>query len=67
MHHTCTSNGRSGWFTVTNRMNNSVITFFLNDGQTVALVDNVSDSIDGILVDDNGKKIKTLFINLRVS
>jgi hypothetical protein len=62
--YTCTSNGRSAVFTVVKRKSNDVVTMLLYDGQDVALVDNMSDSIDGILLDDHGNKIQTLFINL---
>ncbi|KAG0623410.1 hypothetical protein M758_3G173100 [Ceratodon purpureus] len=64
--YTCTNNGKSAVLTVGTKRKpaNNVATIFLYDGQNVALVDNMSDSIDGILVDDMGKKIQTLFINL---
>ncbi|KAG0555276.1 hypothetical protein M758_12G160400 [Ceratodon purpureus] len=64
MQYTCTGNGRSGMFTIANHKSDNVVTLLLYDGQNVALVDNISDSIDGILVDDKGRKIQTLFINL---
>ena len=63
--YTITSNEGSAMFTVaTNKPDNKVVTVLLYDGQEVALVDNMRDSIDGILVDDKGNKIQTLFINL---
>lgn len=46
MQYTCTGNGRNGMFTVANRKDENVVTFFLNDGENLALVDNVNDSID---------------------
>lgn len=64
MQYTCTGNGRNGMFTVANYKDDNVVTFFLNDGQILALVDNISDSIDGLLVDSKGNKIQTLFIDL---
>jgi len=64
MQYTCTGNGRNGMFTVANSKDENVVTFFLDDGQILALVDNVIDSIDGLLVDSKGNRIQTLFINL---
>lgn len=64
MQYTCTGNGRSGMFTLANHKSDNVVTILLYEGQIVALLDNISDSIDGILVDDKGHKIQTLFINL---
>jgi hypothetical protein len=64
MQYTCTGNGSSGMFTVANHKSDNVVTVMLYDGQIVALVDNINDSIDGLLVDDKGQKLQTLFINL---
>lgn len=64
MQYTCTGNGRSGMFTVGNYKDDNVITLILYDGQIVAMEDNISDSIDGLLVDEKGRRIQTLFINL---
>jgi len=63
--YTCTSNGTSAMFTLAKRKpDNKVITILLYDGQEAALVDHMSDIIDGILVDEKGNQIQTLFINL---
>lgn len=59
-----TTNGRSGLFTMANRKDDNVVTVPLLDGQVLALCDNISDMVDGILVDEQGRKIKTVFINL---
>jgi hypothetical protein len=64
MQYTCTGNGRNGMFTVANYKDENVVTFLLVDGRILALVDNFSDSIDGLLVDSKGNRIQTLFINL---
>lgn len=62
--YTCTSNGGSAMFTVAKPRGNDMATMLLYDGQEVALVDNMGESIDGVLVDEKGNKIQTLFINL---
>lgn len=64
MEFTCARNGRSGFFTMANRDDDSTVTIVLYDGQIVALVDNRNESIDGLLIYDSGHRIRTLFINL---
>ena len=59
-----TTNGVSGIFTIMNQINASVVTIMLYENQALALVTNMKDSINGILVDTQGRKIQTIFINL---
>jgi hypothetical protein len=59
-----TGNIESSMFTLANRGDGFVITITLFAGQTLALIDNAKDLVDGILVDSQGHRISTLFENL---
>jgi hypothetical protein len=59
-----TTNGVSGIITIANQINDDIVTITLYENHTLAPVTNIKNSIDGILFDTQGRKIRTVFINL---
>lgn len=59
-----TTNGVSGIFAIANLINDDIVTIILYENQTLAPVTNIKNSIDGMLFDTQGHKIRTVFINL---